>query len=610
MRKNLHRFIVLIIVLLSISVFQLSATAESTLEEVPPDDRNFEIEVVNPSLAIVRITLHDGTEFTGHRINGPPEPPPEFNEEREASILPLPSRGVIASFPSYDWVFGCSAVSGAMIAGYYDNDSYTNMYAGPTNGGVMPLTDTSWSTWWDSEPHEYPNNPLVASHYDVDGRPDLGSIDNYWVQYDSTADDPYITYGWPEHAWGSAIGDYMKTSQSAFSNTDGSTQFFFHTIGTKTTCAIMEGGVDDLDGTYGRKMFYEARGYTVTDCYNQLTDNQHPSGFTLAEFQAEIDAGHPVLLNLEGHSIVGYGYDGSTIYIRDTWDNNPGNIYTMEWGGSYAGMPLQMVSIVNLEPISVVDPYEPDDTPGEANWISDGSPQTHSIVPVGDEDWVVFELFSESGITLETSGPSGDTRMWLYDSGLTEIEYNDDAIGGWSYIDRVCGVDALPAGTYYVKVDEFGARYEIPSYDITLNVSPCGEDSYEPDDSPGEANWIFDGSSQTHSIMPVGDEDWVKFDLASESGITLETSGPSGDTGMTLYDSGLSELEYNDDGGSGTFSYIDRVCESDPLSAGTYYVKIDEFADNEEILSYNISLNISPCGTTQHNIYLPLVMVD
>jgi len=39
------------------------------------------------------------------------------------------------------------------------------------------------------------------------------------------------------------------------------------------------------DGTYGRKLFYEARGYTVTDCYNQKTDN-NAGGFTFAMYKA------------------------------------------------------------------------------------------------------------------------------------------------------------------------------------------------------------------------------------------------------------------------------------------------------------------------------------
>ncbi len=293
-------------------------------------------------------------------IDGPPAPPPEYEAEIAASITPptRTSRGMIANFPSYSWVFGCSAVSGAMIAGYYDRNGFPDMYTGPTNSGVMPLTDTSWSTWTDINSDTYPNNPLVASKNGVDGRTSRGSIDNYWVQYNSSAADPFITYGWPEHTWSTAIGDFMKTSQSTYHGSDGSTWFFNYGNNSQLTCNAMESAyygdwsmfINEVDGTYGRKEFYEARGYTVTDCYNQKTDNKYTGGFSLNDFKAEIDAGHPVLINLEGHSMVGYGYiDGTnTIYIRDTWDNDPSTHYTMTWGGSYSGMVLDSVSIVHF----------------------------------------------------------------------------------------------------------------------------------------------------------------------------------------------------------------------------------------------------------------------
>jgi hypothetical protein len=61
--------------------------------------------------------------------------------------------------------------------------------------------------------------------------------------------------------------------------------------------------------------------------------------------------------------------------------------------------------------------------------------------------------------------------MWLYNSSLTQLEYSDDyGAGYFSRIDRLCDVDALPAGTYYVKVDEYGNDEEIPSYDIAFTV--------------------------------------------------------------------------------------------------------------------------------------------
>ena len=311
-------------------------------QETPPGET--QVEVVSPYLTILRQFAADGNELEGYVINGPSKPPAEFAEEHAANAIQGEVEGTIANFPAYTWVFGCSAVSGAMIAAYYDRGSYPNMYSGPTNGGVMPLNNASWPTWSDGF-ETYPNNPLIASHINVDGRTTKGSIDDYWVTYGSSTQDPYITGAWSQHAWSDSIGDYMKTSQSAYENTDGSTTFFNYTaIQDKLYCdVIVENGITK-DGTVGRRLFYQARGFTVTDCYNQRTDN-NGGGFTLANYKAEIDAGHPVLLNLAGHSVVGFGYSGSTVYIRDTWDTAT---HEFPWGGNYSGMNLLSVSIVKL----------------------------------------------------------------------------------------------------------------------------------------------------------------------------------------------------------------------------------------------------------------------
>jgi hypothetical protein len=333
-------------------------------------------ETTSEYLTVITTTTTDGTSLTDTIIHGPPVPPPGFDAQR-AAVTVTPESAKILTVPAFSWVYGCSAVSGAMIAGYYDRNGFPNMYTGPTNGGVMPLTDSSWPTWSDGY-QTYPNNPLIASHKGVDGRTTRGSIDDYWVKYESTAQDPFFGH-WTAHTWGSAIGDYMKTSQFAYNNTDGSTNFFNYTSSTaKLTCSAMEtldagGGkkISTVDGTYGRKLFYQAKGYTVTDCYNQRTDNKVSGGFSLANFRAQIDAGHPVLLNLAGHSIVGVGYDSSsssTIYIHDTWDSSN---HIMTWGGYYSGMQLLSVSVVNLSPLApttVPTPISPSGT------ISDTTP--------------------------------------------------------------------------------------------------------------------------------------------------------------------------------------------------------------------------------------------
>ena len=125
-------------------------------------------------------------------------------------------------------------------------------------------------------------------------------------------------------------------------------------------------------------------------------------------------------------------------------------------------------------PVVPGDQYEDDDAASRATVIpTDGTPQEHTIHVGSDVDWGKFTLAERSHVTVETDGPSGDTRMWLYgpDSWSNEIEYDDD--GGaslWSRIVR-SGGDALDPGTYYVKIDEYGNNDVIDSYTISVTAA-------------------------------------------------------------------------------------------------------------------------------------------
>ena len=325
--------------------------------------------ISNAYYKVTTLTLSDGNTIEKATINGPPQPPSGFEIERQTVMLPESDSAAgihVLTVPTYKWVLGCSATSGAMIAGYYDRSGWSNIYTGPTNGGMMPLNDSSWPTWSDGS-DTFPSCPLLASKNGVDGRARRGTIDDYWVRYNSSARDPYLINGWVEHSWGDAIGDYMYTSQSAHGNVDGATAFYYWgNVSRPLHCSDMEN--DDLpDGTLGRKHFYEARGYTVTDCYNQMTDSAVAGGFSFDQFMAEIDAGRPVMLNLTGHSVVGVGYDDSSnlVYIHDTWDYNT---HTMTWGGSYSGMSLESVSIVNIQASATGCVYD-DDQDGDVDGL-------------------------------------------------------------------------------------------------------------------------------------------------------------------------------------------------------------------------------------------------
>ena len=142
----------------------------------------------------------------------------------------------------------------------------------------------------------------------LDGRIEKGHADDYWYQYESEI-DPY--YGnWTEHDWSSGhacLADFMGTSQKYnYGNNDGITVFWY----------IVDGGSQtvwgDGDGTYGMKRFFENQGYVVESYYNQVTAfgawSSGPDGFTFQDYKNEIDNGRPLLIQLEGHTMVGVGY--------------------------------------------------------------------------------------------------------------------------------------------------------------------------------------------------------------------------------------------------------------------------------------------------------------
>jgi len=105
-------------------------------------------------------------------------------ELRVAASPPLPPLGVqaqivdigalsetahmLSDVPTSDWTYGCSATAAGMIFGYYDRDPrdwYPNMYTGPANGGVAPLTDLGNQC------------SIIATQNGFDGRTTYGHVD-------------------------------------------------------------------------------------------------------------------------------------------------------------------------------------------------------------------------------------------------------------------------------------------------------------------------------------------------------------------------------------------------------------------------------------------------
>jgi len=132
--------------------------------------------------------------------------------------------------------------------------------------------------------------------------------------------------------------------------------------------------------------------------------------------------------------------------------------------------------------------------------------------------------------------------------------------------------------------DEF-----LNTYFSTSGGGSATADSYELDDSYAQASELVAGQPQVHSIDQGGaDVDWVYFTLMNSENVVLMTDGVSGDTVIYLYaqaDVPTTCIFSDDDGGNGRFSRLDVA-----LAAGTYYLKVIEYEQNNEITSYSLSL--------------------
>jgi YVTN family beta-propeller protein len=130
------------------------------------------------------------------------------------------------------------------------------------------------------------------------------------------------------------------------------------------------------------------------------------------------------------------------------------------------------------------DPYEPDNTPGQATLvIPNNAPTGHTFNPPGDVDYIRFQAVAGATYVISTGGLSGgaDTVLTLWDQdGTTRLLYNDDdPIPGRGLASRIEWT-APVNGTYFVSVHEFSGNNDCRGYQLSLRMA-LPEHTYVPD---------------------------------------------------------------------------------------------------------------------------------
>jgi len=191
--------------------------------------------------------------------------------------------------------------------------------------------------------------------------------------------------------------------------------------------------------------------------------------------------------------------------------------------------------------------------------------------------------------------PAGGVRVGLtcMDGGTSYCHPTDGKRFHYTDPDgyvRVQGFRTLGRGScvrWYAEALYRGKTYRSATWRFCYQ--PALGDQYEPDNSMMQAKEIRSGESQRRSISPAGDVDWVKFTLTERSEVVIETSGPSGDTVIYLYDSNGNLIAEDDDSGDACWSRIKKT-----LDPGTYYIRVVEYGENDEIPEYHLKLSVTP----------------
>lgn len=194
--------------------------------------------------------------------------------------------------------------------------------------------------------------------------------------------------------------------------------------------------------------------------------------------------------------------------------------------------------------------------------------------------------------------PSGLTAVYNETTDAVELKWND--VDGADEYKIYCGVDINSlveiASTSHSSYDDYDYSYYEKFYAVeaennfgssdlceAIEANIPNSDKYESDNTMATASTITfeeEGPSQKHSIMPVGDVDYIKFYADPTYGYNIELPEASAiPVKITLYDASGNELR-SDSEGSG--NYIAQIGEWQPATAGWYYIKVEaKYVDGE-----------------------------
>ena len=274
----------------------------------------------------------------------------------------------------------------------------------------------------------------------------------------------------------------------------------------------------------------------------------------------------------------------STVYVADQGNLRIqafGTAYPATWRGEYFANRWLAGAPVLIRQDASIDFAWGSDSPGPGVPAEFFSARWYRYVWFEEGNYV-FTVYVDDGV-----------RLWVEEQLLIDQWWHPQ-------ISTYTAEVHLSRGYHKVQMEYYegwGAA------SVRLSWQARSPDTYEPDDTCAQANWIgVGGPAQRHTLDWAEDVDWVKFNATAGTWYEIKTSnlGSNADTVLELYDTGCGGiLAANDDYMSG--SLASRIIWVAPASS-TYYVKVRPYSSSRTGTDSDYDLTV--VTTTPHGIPL------
>jgi len=324
------------------------------------------------------------------------------------------------AMPEAEYMYGCTPTAIGMLLGYYDLYGYEDRgFSNLIEGDV------------DLKSRGTDGNPYDMDAFDtVLGR--AIASEEYVFRFHSrngkeTTPDQELEYAFKEDGktldtgiW-NCIADYLGTGQYWRGNDNFSTTTTFSSL--KNLYRNDSDITIDSDSAsrtiryiehsmlYGLDLYVQSRGYSLDDSRTGTYDVDVNGGsFSFAHYISEIDAGRPVMISIDDHSMVGYGYNAETMEI--IFDDCYESGQRMVWDGTYLFSGEER----KLQSITVIVLDEASGDPGPKKPIVSAD-----ITEPTNQDVLVSATFGKTSTVREYSK---DGETWYNYTGPVKFEEN------------------------------------------------------------------------------------------------------------------------------------------------------------------------------------------